>query len=61
MRKYILRKEIEDETEAPTHFEAFVKFRDRCNSGYYNIRQEDVEDAGEVEETPTSTPEELKE
>lgn len=57
MNKYILRKTIDDEIEAPTHYEAFLELRKRQAEGYYNIRQEDIEFDREVEESSTSTPE----
>ena len=53
MNRYRLSITIEDEVVAPTHYEAFLKFRERSQTGYYGPRHEDVEFIEEVEETPT--------
>ena len=57
MNRYRLSMTIEDEVVAPTHYEAFLKLRERIKEGFYGPRQEDVEFIEEVEETPLSTPE----
>lgn len=57
-KKYQLRKTIEDDVTANTHYEAFLLFQERQKAGYYSVRQEDVEFIEEVSETPTSTSEE---
>lgn len=58
MNSYRLSMTIEDEVVAPTHYEAFLKFRERFKEGFYGPDQEDVEFVEEVEESSTSTPEE---
>jgi len=56
MYKYRISKPIEDEVIAPTHYEAFLVFRERYAAGYYGPEQKDVEFVEEVTETETSTP-----
>ena len=53
MNRYHLSLAIEDIVEAPTSYEAFLKFRERFEAGYYGPRQEDVMFDEKVEETST--------
>ena len=50
MRRYRLILDIEDEIEARTHEEAWVKFLDLVKRGYYGPTRDDVEFQGEVPE-----------
>ncbi|MBA7569806.1 hypothetical protein ES708_11547 [subsurface metagenome] len=58
MNRYRLVMTIEDEAEGRTPYEAFLTFRDRFKAGFYGPPREDIEFVEEVEEPPTSTPEE---
>lgn len=51
MNKYRLSITIEDEVIAETHYEAYLKFRDRWTCGFYSPRQQDVEF---IEEVPSA-------
>ena len=58
MRRYRVTLTIEDEIEAATHEEAWVKFSERVKRGYYGPTKEDVEFIEEVEVAEYSKTEE---
>ena len=58
MNLYRLLLDVEDEIQAETHEEAWVKFRERVTKGYYGPTRENVEFIKEVREEDTLTKEE---
>ena len=58
MNLYRLFMTIEEELEAETHEEAWVKFRERVREGYYGPTRDDIEFVGTVREEETPIKEE---
>lgn len=52
MNKYRLSMIVEDEATGQTHYEAYLRFRERFKEGFYGPRQEDVTFVEEVPEEP---------
>ena len=58
MNLYRLTLNIDDEMQAETHEEAWVKFQERIKRGYYGPTKENVEFIEEVREAETPIKEE---